>query len=93
MNRENESERRADSACYILELSGKTWYLPCEMLEAIPRVGEDIQVDGYRGRVTDIEYEFDPIGPPLRMGGEEMPGGRSYAKPVRIIIRASGSTT
>jgi hypothetical protein len=68
---------------------GKTWYLPFDMLEGIPRVGESIQVDGNRGRVAEIEYEFMPVAPPLRMGGEEMPVGRSYARPVRVVVKAS----
>ena len=84
-----KTERRADAQCLLVELSGKTWYLPFDMLEAIPRVGESILVDGERGTVAEVEYEFTPVGPPVRMGGEEMPGDRSYASPVRVVVRAS----
>lgn len=87
--KDSEAERRADGECLLVEISGKTWYLPFDMLEAIPRVGESIRVEDNRGTVSEIEYEFRPVGPPARMGGEEMPRDRSYVSPVRIVVRAS----
>lgn len=84
-----ETEHRADAECLLVELSGRTWYLPFDMLKSIPRVGESIQVEGNRGTVTEIEYKFSPVGPPARIGGEILPEGRSYAGPVRVVVKAS----
>lgn len=89
LNKDLETERRANAECLLLELSGKTWYVPFEILDAVPRIGEKVQVADNCGRVAEIEYEFTEVGPPTRMDGEEMPGGRSYARPVRVVIRAS----
>jgi hypothetical protein len=85
-----ETESRVDSECLLLEISGQTWYVPFDTLEWVPRVGESVHVaGGSRGKVAEVEYEFTPEAPPLRMGGEEMPGGRSYARPLRIVVKVS----
>jgi hypothetical protein len=86
---EHGKETRLDSECLLLEISGQTWYVPFDTLEWIPRVGETIQVaGGNRGTVSEVEYEFTPQPPPVRVG-EEMAGDRLYARPVRILVKVS----
>jgi hypothetical protein len=85
----NDSEIRLDSECLLLETSGQTWYVPFDTLEWIPRLGESVQVAGAgQGKVTEVEYEFAPDTPPVRVG-EKMSGDRSYVRPMRIKIKVS----
>ena len=83
------AETRLDLECLLLEMSGQTWYVPFDALEWIPRVGETIQVaDGNRGTVTQVEYEFTPEPPPVRVA-EQMPPDRLYARPGRVLVKAA----
>lgn len=89
-NKDPEKERRAASECLLLEISGQTWYVPFDSLKWVPRVGENVHItEGNRGKVAEVEYEFTPEAPPVRVGGEEMPSGLSYARPVRIVVKAT----
>ena len=82
-----EKDIRIDLECLLLESAGKTWYVPFEALEWIPRVGETIQViGGSRGTVTQVQYEFTPEAAPVRVG-KEMPADRLYARPGRILVK------
>jgi len=83
------TERSVDSECLVLEISRKTWRVPFDALQAIPRVGESIRLAGASaGKVAEVEYEFAPDAAPVRVA-EEMPGDLSYARPVRIVIKVS----
>jgi hypothetical protein len=85
----DKTEIRLDSECLLLEISGQTWYVPFDTLEWIPRLGESIQVAGAsRGKVAEVEYEFAPDTPPVRVG-EKMSGDRLYARPMRIKIKVA----
>ena len=84
-----ETERNLNAECLMLEMSGKTWHVPFDTLQAIPRVGETIRIaGGSAGKVAEVEYEFAAEGPPIRVA-REMPAAASYAGPVRIVIRLS----
>ena len=84
-----ETERNLNAECLMLEMSGKTWHVPFDTLQAIPRVGETIRnAGGSAGKVAEVEYEFGAEGPPIRVA-REMPAAASYAGPVRIVIRLS----
>lgn len=84
-----EAETRLDLECLLLEMSGQTWYVPFDTLEWIPRVGETIQLTGgNRGTVTQVEYEFEPEAPPVRVA-EQMPLDRLYARPGRVLVKAA----
>jgi hypothetical protein len=86
-----EVESRLDLECLLLEMSGQTWYVPFDTLEWIPRVGEIIQVTGgNRGTVTQVEYEFTPEPPPVRVA-EEMPADRLYARGGRVLVKADAN--
>jgi hypothetical protein len=62
--------------------------LPFDKLHAIPRVGETIRLSTETGTITNVEYEFIPDVAPMRMA-DEMPQDRSYARPVRIVVKLS----
>ena len=84
-----EVEGRVESECLVLEMSDQSWYVPFDTLHAIPRVGEKIRVRGTgTGTITDVEFEFMPDAAPVRVA-EEMPKDRSYARPVRIVVKLS----
>ena len=84
-----EKETRLELECLLLETSGRTWYVPFDTMEWIPRVGETVQViGGGRGTVTEVEYEFTPEPAPVRVG-EEMPTDRLYARPGRIVVKTA----
>jgi hypothetical protein len=84
-----ETERILDAECLVLEMAGKTWHVPFDTLQAIPRVGETIRLDGgSTGKVAEVEYEFAAEGPPIALA-REMPAAASYAGPVRIVVRLS----
>jgi hypothetical protein len=88
-NSDLKEERNLSSECLILEISGKTWHVPFDSLQAIPRVGETIRLaGGSAGKVSEVEYEFEPDAAPVRVA-EQMPADLSYAKPVRIVVRLS----
>jgi len=88
-NSDPETERRVNSECLVLEMSGQSWYVPFDTLRAIPRVGETIRLNGSGiGTITDVEFEFMPDAAPTRMA-EDMPKDRPYAKPVRIVVKLS----
>jgi hypothetical protein len=90
MEKSFEAEKRADSECLLVVMSGKTWYVPFDELQWIPRVGENIQISGGgHGKVSGVEYEFTPGPAPARTGGEMMPQDRSYVRPRRIVVSAS----
>lgn len=83
-----ETERRIDTQCLILEMSGQTWRVPFDTLHCIPRVGENIRFGvGNSGVVSAVEYEFAPMPPPVELD-REMPANFSYARPVRVVIKA-----
>lgn len=82
-------ENQIQSECLLLEFSGQMWYVPFDSLGCVPRLGEKIQVEGANtGTVTEVEYQFTPSNPPVRVG-EEMSDDRRYARPLRIRIKAS----
>jgi hypothetical protein len=82
-----ETARSVDAQCLVLEMSGQTWHVPFDSLQAIPRVGEKIRLaGGSAGKVAEVEYEFAPEAAPVRVA-REMPDAASYARPVRIVIR------
>lgn len=86
---DSETERTLDAECLVLEMEGKTFHVPFDTLQAIPRVGETIRLaGGSTGKVADVEYEFEPEGPPIELA-REMPTNALYAGPVRIVIRLS----
>jgi hypothetical protein len=90
MEKSSETETRVDSECLVVVISGKTWYVPFDEVEWIPRVGEKIQISGGgRGEVAEIGYEFTPGPAPARTGGEMMPDDRSYARLRRIVVSAT----
>lgn len=66
--------------------SKPSWHRPV----LLDREGENVHItEGNRGKVAEVEYEFTPEAPLLRMGGEEMLSGLSYARPVRIVVKAT----
>lgn len=90
MNQKSDltTEPNIDTQCLILEMSGQTWHVPFDTLDYIPRVGENISiVAGKSGVVAKVEYEFAPTRPPVALD-REMPDKLSYARPVRIVIKA-----
>ena len=50
MEKSLETEKRVDSECLLVVISGKTWYVPFDELEWIPRVGRRSKL---RGEVTE----------------------------------------
>jgi hypothetical protein len=83
------AENRIQSECLLLDISGQTYYVPFDTLESVPRVGESIQIEGASaGKVAEVEYQFTPANPPVRLG-EEMSADRLYARPKQIRIRVS----
>jgi hypothetical protein len=86
---DSETERNLNAECLALEMSGQTWHVPFDTLQAIPRVGETIRLAGKStGKVAEVEYEFAPEGAPIRLASE-MAAAALYARPVRIVIRLS----
>jgi hypothetical protein len=84
-----ETERNLNAQCLVLEMSGQSWHVPFDTLQAIPRVGETIRLaGGNAGKVAEVEYEFAPEPAPIELA-REMPAAASYARPVRIVIRLS----
>ena len=82
------TRQSVDASCLILESPGRTWHVPFDTLQGIPRVGEKIRlVGGSAAKVAEVEYEFAPETPPVELA-REMPAG-SYAQPVRIVVRLS----
>jgi hypothetical protein len=77
-----------DTQCLILEMSGQTWHVPFDTLNYVPRLGETISFGaGNSGVVAKVEYEFAPTPPPVELD-REMPANFSYARPVRVVIKA-----
>jgi hypothetical protein len=82
------AEPNIDTECLILEMSGQSWHVPFDALHHIPRVGENIRFGaGNRGVVTKVEYEFAVTPPPVELV-RELPANFSYARPVRVVIKA-----
>jgi hypothetical protein len=82
-------DRAVADRCLVLEIAGRSWFVPLDTILAVPRVGETIRIaGGDTGKVSQVDYEFAPEPAPVRMA-EEMPSDRSYARPVRIIVRVS----
>ncbi|HMG75234.1 MAG TPA: hypothetical protein VK582_17175 [Pyrinomonadaceae bacterium] len=84
-----ETERNLNAECLVLEMAGRTWHVPFDTLQGIPRVRETIRLaGGTAGKVAEVEYEFAPEGPPIELA-REMPAGALYADPIRIVVRLS----
>jgi len=80
------TEPSVDALCLIIESAGKTWRVPFDALQAIPRVGEKIRLTGGNvATIAEVEYEFASEAAPVELA-REMPAG-SYARPVRIVVR------
>lgn len=85
----SESAQDVDAQCLVLEMSGQTWRVPFDTLQAIPRVGETIRFGDGKGIVGEVEYEFAPEAAAPVEVARELPSNNSYARPVRIVIRVS----
>lgn len=90
MNHKNglNTQSNIDTECLILEMSGQTWHVPFDTLQYIPRLGENICIGANNsGVVAKVEYEFAPTPPPVELD-RQMPANFSYARAVRVVIKA-----